>query len=115
MFSQNSGPAKSRSVGAFVFERSKYGSSCFKRQKVWELSLEINYPKCGSSRFKRSKVWELPLYTSTSVGAPVLSVQKCGSFHLECPKCGSTRVKLSKVGELSFETTRSVGALALNA
>ena len=72
-----------------------------------------NYPKCGSSRFKRSKVWELPLYTSTSVGAPVLSVRKCGSFHLECPKCGSTRVKHSKVGELSFETTRSVGALAL--
>ena len=47
------------------------------------------------------------------MGAPVLSVQKCGSFHLECPKCGSTRVKHSKVGELSFETTRSVGALEL--
>ena len=69
MFSWNSGPAKSRSVGAFVFERSKYGSSCFKRQKVWELSLEITQSvgalalsaqKYGSSRFIRPRVWALP-------------------------------------------------------
>ena len=69
MFSWNSGPEKSRSVGAFVFERSKYGSSCFKRQKVWELSLEITQSvgalalsaqKYGSSRFIRPQVWALP-------------------------------------------------------
>ena len=57
----NSGAEKCRSVGAFVFERSKYGSSCFKRQKVWELSLEIaqsvgalalSAQKYGSSRFR---------------------------------------------------------------
>ena len=69
MFSWNSGPENSRSVGAFVFERSKYGSSCFKRQKVWELSLEITQSvgalalsaqKYGSSRFIRPQVWALP-------------------------------------------------------
>ena len=58
-----------RSVGGFVFERSKYGSSCFKRQKVWELSLEMTQSvgalalraqKYGSSRFIRPQVWALP-------------------------------------------------------
>ena len=102
-------------MGALVLSVRKYGSC----------RLKLITQSVGALAFKRSKVWELPLYTSTSVGAPVLSVQKCGSsrlkrpkvwgFHLECPKCGSTRVKHSKVGELSFETTRSVGALALNA
>ena len=68
-FSGNSGPAESKSVGAFVFERSKYGSSCFERQKIWELSLEIvqsvgalalSAQKYGSSRFIRPQVWALP-------------------------------------------------------
>ena len=69
MFSWNSGPEKSRSVGAFVFEHSKYGSSCFKRQKVWELSLEITQSvgalalsaqRYRSSRFIRPQMWALP-------------------------------------------------------
>ena len=57
-----------QSVGALFLSAQKCGSSCFKRQKVWELSfpalktvgaLVSSVRKCGCSRFKRSKVWEL--------------------------------------------------------
>ena len=64
------------------------GSSPFKRSKVKELPFKngLNIQKYGSSHFKRQELWELSLQTTKSVGALTLSVQSVGVSALNSQK-----------------------------
>ena len=46
-------------------------------------ALFLSAQKCWSSCFKRQKVWELSFQALKSVGALVSSVRKCGSYCFE--------------------------------
>ena len=92
-------------VGALAFKAQQNGSSRFKLSKVIE--------SFGSLALSVQNVHELSLYTSISVGAPVLGVQKWGSYRWKQTthvfKCKAPRL-FEKLVESSTETAPSSGS-----